>query len=379
MKKRLIIMLVAVGIILGLVFGYKAFGRMMMMKYMAMGANPPQSVSAIKAEFQDWQPELRAVGTIRAINGADLTAEVAGIVEKISFESGDQVKTGDAIVQLRADDERAQLESARANARLADITYQRDLRQLKAQAVSQAALDTSQANLAVTRAQVAEREAQLNKKIVKAPFDGLIGIRRVDVGQYLNPGTMIVSLQQLDPLYVDFFMPQSQLQQLKLGLPVSATTDAFGKEAFTGTITAINAKVETETRNILVRATLQNPERKLLPGMFANVSIAAGEPQRHLTLPQTAITYNPYGNSVYVIHEEPGEGDKPSAMTAKQTFVTTGDTRGDQVAVLSGITEGDMIVTAGQIKLRPGSPVIINNDVQPTNDPAPQPKDGHQQ
>jgi membrane fusion protein (multidrug efflux system) len=377
MKKRMILMLVVIGIVLGLVFGYKAFGRMMMMKFMAAGANPPQTVSAIKAEIQEWQPELRAVGTIRAVNGADLTAEVTGIVDKIIFESGDLAKAGDVIIQLRADDERAQLESARANARLADITYQRDLRQLKAQAVSQAALDASQANLAIARAQVAEREAMLNKKIVKAPFNGLVGIRRVDIGQYLNPGAIIASLQQLDPLYVDFYLPQGQLQEVKLGQTVTVRTDAFDQETFSGTITAINARVETETRNILVRATLQNPDKKLLPGMFANVSIAAGEAQRHLTLPQTAITFNPYGNSVYVVSEQQAEGQDKPELQAKQTFVITGDSRGDQVAVLSGIKEGDLVVTAGQIKLRPGSPIIINNEVHPTNDPAPQPKDGH--
>lgn len=376
MMKRMIIMLIVVGIVLGGFFGFQAFKGSMIKQFMAAGANPPQTVSTIKAEYTEWQPEMRAVGSLRAVNGAEISSEASGIVDEVLFNSGDNVDADTIILKIRAEDETAQLQSARAEARLAEINYQRDLKQLKAQTISQATLDASEANLAVARAKVAERDSQLEKKIIKAPFTGQLGIRQVDIGQFLTAGTNIVTLQQLDPIYVDFFVPQKHLQKIKLGLTVSAVTDAYANESFTGTITAINAKVESETRNILVRATIPNPDLKLRPGMYANVAIASGETEKYLTLPQTAITYNPYGNSVYLVKDN-GQDDKGQPqLKAEQVFVTTGERRGDQVAILSGVQEGDTVITAGQVKLRPGSPVIINNDVQPSNDPAPAPKDG---
>lgn len=376
MMKRMIIMLIVVGIVLGGFFGFQAFKGNMIKQFMAAGANPPQTVSTVKAEYTEWQPEMRAVGSLRAVNGAEISSEASGIVDEVLFNSGDNVDTDTIILKIRAEDETAQLQSARAEARLAEINYQRDLKQLKAQTISQATLDASEANLAVARAKVAERDSQLEKKIIKAPFTGQLGIRQVDIGQFLTAGTNIVTLQQLDPIYVDFFVPQKQLQKIKLGLTVNAVTDAYINESFTGTITAINAKVESETRNILVRATIPNPDLKLRPGMYANVAIASGETEKYLTLPQTAITYNPYGNSVYLVKDN-GQDDKGQPqLKAEQVFVTTGERRGDQVAILSGVQEGDTVITAGQVKLRPGSPVIINNDVQPSNDPAPAPKDG---
>ncbi len=375
MTKRMIIMLLAVAIVLGGVFGFQVFKGMMIKKFMAAGGNPPQTVATTIAAAQDWQPEIKSVGNLRAAKGADLAAEMGGIVDEIHFESGDIVEEGTMLLRLRSDDDMARLRALQASAKLAEIIYQRNEKQLKAQAISQATLDSDAANLDAAKAQVSEQRANIEKKIILAPFSGRIGIRAVDVGQYLSPGTTVVTLQQLDPIYLDFYLPQQDMPKLHAGQKVTVHTDAYPNQEFEGDITALNAKVETSTRNILVRAALKNPDQLLLPGMFANVSVAIGEPQKQLTLPQTAISYNPYGNTVYIV-EDQGQDDKGAAkLIAKQTFVTTGETRGDQVAVLTGIKEGDTIVSVGQMKLHNGSPLVINNEIQPTNDPAPKPED----
>jgi membrane fusion protein (multidrug efflux system) len=382
MTKRMILMLVVVVLVLGGIFGYKIFAGMMMKKYMTAMGVPAQTVSTIKATSQDWQPKLEAVGSLRAVNGADLSSEVAGIVEDIKFDSGSDVEAGAVLVQLRAEDDSAHLLSLQAALRLAEITYARDLKQIKVQAVSQATVDTDAANMTGLRAQVAEQQAVVDKKTVRAPFAGHLGIRAVDIGQYLSPGTMIVTLQQLDPIYIDFTLPEEALAQIKLGQQMTLTTDALAGKSFDGEISSINSKVDEATRNVSVRATLKNPDHLLLPGMFGRVEITTGEPQHYVTLPQTAITYNPYGNTVYLV--QPAEGatgtkdagdGKSGALIARQTFVTTGATRGDQVAVLSGVKEGDTVVTAGQIKLRNGAPITVNNDVTPADDANPKPKD----
>jgi membrane fusion protein, multidrug efflux system len=374
MIKRMMIMLALCALVLGGVFGWKTFGFAMMKKGMAAGANPPQTVSTIRAEMQDWQPALKAVGSLRAVKGADLASEVAGIVEDIHFESGDDVEEGKVLVHLRDEDDVAKLQALEAQARLADITLNRDQKQLKAQAVAQATVDADAANLNSANALVEAQRALLAKKTIRAPFAGRIGVRSVDVGQYLNPGTAVVTLQQLDPIYVDFYLPEQSLAQIQTGQKVFAVIDAHTEKTFEGEVTALNAKVDSNTRNILVRATFKNAERLLLPGMFANVTLATGAPQRFITLPQTSITYNPYGNTIYAVETKEAEGGK-SSLTARQVFVTTGDTRGDQIAILTGVKEGDEVVTSGQLKLHNGSPLAINNNVQPTNDINPKPED----
>jgi membrane fusion protein (multidrug efflux system) len=370
MKKRMILMLLAVALVLGGVFGYKMFGSMMMKKAILAGGMPAQTVSTIKAAAEDWQPKLEAVGSLRAINGADLSSEVAGIVQSISFESGSDAEKDTVLLQLRVADDIAKLHALEAAEKLAAITYERDLKQLKAQAISQATVDSDAATLDSAKAQTAAQQAIVDKKIIKAPFAGHLGIRYVDVGQYLQPGASIVTLQQLDPIYVDFTLPEQSLPQIATGQKVAASVAALRGAPVDGVIDAINAKVDEATRSIQVRASFKNPEHKLLPGMFANVAIEVGTPQRVLTLPQTAITYNPYGNTVYIV-----DNHDPAKPVALQSFVTTGTTRGDQVAVLSGVKEGDEIVTSGQIKLRNGAPIKVNNDIQPSNDANPKPED----
>jgi membrane fusion protein (multidrug efflux system) len=368
----MIIMLIAVAIVLGGIFGYKMFAGMMMKKYMMAAGMPPQSVSTTKATMQDWLPRLVAVGTLRAVNGADISSEVSGIVEQIRFDSGNDVDAGSILVQLRAQDDIAKLVSLQSEAQLAEITYDRDMKQLKAQAVSQATVDTDEANLNSIRAQVAEQQAIVNKKTIRAPFAGHLGIRTVDIGQYLNAGTAVVSLQQLDPIYVDFALPEQALTQIKTGQKVKLTTDAHAGKTFDGTISSINSKVDETTRNIQVRATLKNPEHLLLPGLFANVEIAAGEPQHLITLPQTAVVFNTYGSTIYLVKHKDGD-DSDKNLTVQQSVIITGETRGDQIAIMSGVNEGDEVVTSGQVKLRNGTPITINNDIQPANDPDPTP------
>jgi membrane fusion protein (multidrug efflux system) len=369
MIKRMIIMLVGVGVVLGGYFAFQNFKAHIIHQVMASLANPPQTVSAVTAGLQDWQPQMEAVGSLRAVNGADLSLEVSGVVDQINFNSGDDVPAGSMLLRLRADDDAAKLQALQATADLAQITYDRDVKQWKAQAISQANVDNDTFNLKNARAQVEQQKALLDKKVLRAPFAGHLGIRAVDVGQYLNAGTVVVTLQALDPIYVDFFLPQQALNQIKTGQAISARVDTYPGEHFAGKITAINPLVDTNSRNVQVRATLGNPNHRLLPGMYATIDIDVGAPQRHITLPQTAIAYNPYGSTVFLVEQNGAD------RTARQTFVTTGDTRGDQVAVLSGVKEGDVIVTTGQMKLHNGSPVTIDNRVQPTSDAAPAPTD----
>jgi membrane fusion protein (multidrug efflux system) len=376
MTKRMVIMLAAVAVVFGLIFGFQVFKGIMIKKFITAASNPPQTISAGKASFSEWQPRIEAVGALRAVKGADLSLEVSGVVESISFNSGDDVEEGAALLKLRTADDVARLHSLEAMAELNDITYERDQKQFKMQAVSQATLDTDAANLKNAQAQVAQQQAIIDKKLLRAPFAGHLGIRAVDLGQYLGPGTVIVTLQALDPIFADFFVPQQSVGQVRLGQPVIVKIDAFKDQTFTGEISAINPKVDTGSRNVQVRATLKNPDHNLVPGMYATVDIATGSPHHYITLPQTAITYNPYGDTVYVVVD--GKGDdadgKPQRI-ARQTFVTVGPTRGDQVAVLKGLDDGDMVVTAGQIKLHNGSVVLIDNSVTPTADAAPVPVD----
>ncbi len=374
MIKRMVIMLVAVAIVFGGIFGFQLFKAAMIKKFITALGNPPQTVSVTRAAQGEWQTRLEAIGSLRAVKGADLSLELSGVVESISFNSGDDVAEGAQLLKLRTADDVARLESLQAIASLNEITNERDQKQFKMQAVSQATLDTDAANLKNARAQVVQQQAMIDKKILRAPFAGHLGIRAVDLGQYLGPGTVIVTLQALDPIYVDFFVPQQAIDQLRLEEAVTVHVDAFKGETFTGKISAINPKVDTGSRNVQVRATMQNADHKLLPGMYATVEIATGSPQNYVTLPQTAITYNPYGDTVYVVDKGTGADGKPQ-LTARQTFITIGPTRGDQVAVLKGVEDGDTVVTAGQIKLHNGSVVLIDNSVTPTADAAPVPID----
>jgi len=371
MIKRMLIMLLLEAAVFGGIYGMK----MMQIKdaMSKMGPPPPSTVSTTVAAYDDWQPQLESVGSLRAVNGADLALEVSGIVEEIHFNSGDEVKQGTVLVKLRDDEDVSKLHSLQAVVDLAVITYQRGMKQLPSQTISQAAVDADKSELDAARANVAEQQALIDKKVIRAPFDGRLGIRAVDLGQYLAAGTVVVTLQSLDPIYLDFFLPQQALDQIRIGQAVSAKVDTYPGQIFPGEISAIEPKVEAASRNVRVRATLKNADHKLLPGMYATVDIATGAPQRYVTLPQTAITFNAYGNTVYIVDKGAAGANGQPQLTVRQSFVKTGETRGDQVAVLEGVKDGETVVTSGQLKLRNGAPVAVDNSVQPSADAAPTP------
>lgn len=375
MIKRMLIMVMLVGAVLGAFFWFQSFKATMIKTIMAAAASPPQTVSTTKATVQEWQPQIEAVGSLRAVNGSDLSFEVSGIVKEIHFNSGDDVEAGALLMALRSDDDAGKLRALQATAELNEINYQRDQQQFKIKAVSQATVDADAANLKNAQAQVAEQEAIVEKKFLRAPFAGRLGVRAVDIGQFVGAGTTIVTLQALDPIYVDFFLPQQKLNQIKLDQELVAKVDTYPDRTFPGVISAINPKVDASTRNVQVRATLKNPDRALLPGMYATVDIAAGQSQRYVTLPQTAVTYNPYGETVFIVEDDSKVTNGTPHLVAHQTFVTAGPTRGDQVAILTGITDGQTVVTAGQVKLRNGTTVLIDNAVKPTADASPVPVD----
>lgn len=376
LRWRMTIMLIAAALLFGGIFGFQAFMSAMMRKGMASQGMPPQTVSATKAEVLPWQPRLHAVGSLRAVKGTDISAEVPGIVDEIKFESGDDVSAGRILVNLRSGINAAQLHEAQAAATLARADFRRNEELAKAKLVSQATVDSSTAQLRSAEAQVNQQLEGVKRTAVRAPFGGRIGLRVVDVGQYLEAGAKIATLQALDELLVDFFLPQRDIGQLTLGQSVAVSTDAYPGETFTGRVTAIDPKVDPQTRNIAVRSKVANASHKLLPGMYVAVDIDAGAAQRYITLPQTAVVYNSFGSTVYTVQGRgSATGTAGSLPVAKQAFVKVGPTRGDQVAILGGLQEGDTVVTAGQIKLHNGTPVKISNAVQPPNDPDPKPPD----
>lgn len=407
MKKRSALYMVVLGVIVFLlvaVIAYKTWLGIMIPKFMAANKPPPSEVTTIVATTQPWQPQLNAVGSLRAVRGVDVTTEVAGLVRELHFKSGDNVKKGQLLVQLNADSDVAQLHALEAAAEQANIVYERDKAQYEAQAIAKATLDADAADLKTKKALAEQQVAVVAKKSIRAPFTGRLGISTVNPGQYLKEGDKIVTLQAIDPILVDFSLPQQQLAYLMTAQKVTASTDSFPGQVYSGNVQAIDPKVDPATRNVAVSASISNPKRELLPGMFANVNVDAGGPRDYVTLPQTAVSFNPYGATVYLVVDaskadvKPAEVKTPkgvggklieekaeakngnptevkSGLVAKQSFVTTGETRGDQVAILSGVKAGDTVVTSGQLKLRNGAPVAVNNKVQPTNEVAPKPID----
>ena len=372
MWRRLIIVIVAMAVLLGGVAAWNAIKAHFIQKFMVKNAQQPQTVSTEVVSYSQWQPQVTALGSLRAVHGVEVTTQVAGMVASVDFRSGQTARTGQVLVQLNAAPDIAKLHSLQAVAHYAALTYQRDILQYKAQAIGKATLDAATADWKSAVAQAAAQAALVAEETVRAPFNGRLGITTVNPGEYLQPGTAIVSLESLDPIFVDFRLPQSDLSRIRVGEPARVRTDAFPGKTFTGRVTSIDSLVDPSTRNFEAEATITNPQRLLRPGMFVDTAVDSGAKRRYLTLPQTAITYNPYGNTVFVVHKDPG----PKArISVEQVFVTLGPTRGDQVAVLQGLKAGDIIVTSGQLKLKNGSAVTINNSVQPLNNPNPSPQE----
>ncbi|HWJ34710.1 MAG TPA: efflux RND transporter periplasmic adaptor subunit [Steroidobacteraceae bacterium] len=372
--KPLLILFIAVAVVMGGIYGWQQFvAKKFIGPMLKAMASAPQTVSTTVAATSSWQSRTQALGSLRAVRGADLAAQAAGVVDTIHIESGTEVPAGAVLLTLRPYDDPAKLAQLQAQAELAAITLKRDQEQLAAQAISQATVDSDTSSLKSARAQVAAQEALIEEKTVRAPFAGQLGIRQVDQGQYLSAGTTVVTLQALDPIFIDFYVPQQTLSSMKVGQPVAATVDTYPGAPFGGKIVSINSKVDSASRNVQARASFANADRRLIPGMYANVEIDNGSASTQITLPQSAITYNPYGDTVYVVQKN-GTDDKGNPkLTAVQRFVQLGDTRGDQVAVKSGVAAGDEIVTAGQLKLRNGAPIVISNKVVPNSDASPTP------
>lgn len=376
-KRRLLkpalIMIAFVLVIVAVIAGTK-FLQISKLIAQAKMPQPPVAVSAELVKFSDWKPAVLAVGSTKAVRGVDVTTEVGGIVRTLGFKSGQNVAQGALLVQLNADSDVAQLHTLEAAADLAAVVLKRDQAQLKENAIAQAQVDADDADYKGKRAAVEQQRAVVAKKAITAPFSGQMGITSVNPGQYLNPGDKIATLATLDPIYVDFNVPQTQQSQLSVGQAVVVTTDALPGQTFMGKVTALDSKVDTATRNILVEATVPNAHKKLLPGMFARASVTTGAPQKFLTVPQTAVTYNPYGTTVFVA-EKSKDDQGHEKLVARQTFIEVGATRGDQVAVTKGLKEGETVVTSGQLKLKNGSPLRVNNDHAPANDVAPTPQE----
>src|SRR5690242_10445716 len=297
-RRRLWLWLTVVGSTSILVFA--AIFAFPILAYMKTGfpQQPPTTVATITARYENWYPQIRVVGSLKPVRGADLSVEVPGIVDQVRFDSGGDVEAGAPILHMRDGDIAAKLHTLQAAQNLAQANYDRDKAQYDRNLISHAQFDTTSATLASAQAQVAEQQAILDKYTLRAPFAGHLGVRTINAGQYLAPGTPVVTLQALDPIFLDFYLPQQQLDQIKVGQELAVSVDAYPTTKFTGKITTIDPKVDPATRNVAIRATLPNPQRKLLPGMYATATIGTGTPQRYITLPQTAITFNPFGNMV---------------------------------------------------------------------------------
>jgi membrane fusion protein (multidrug efflux system) len=359
---RLSLMLLVVGLLAAGLIGFHAFKAAILKQVTAKIQSTQPTVATVKAALQPWQASMSAVGSSRASNGADIAPEIGGVIDAVDFLSGQTVQAGATLVHLRLNDDTAKLEQLQATVELDTITLQRDQRQLAAKGVARSVVDTDIGNLKVARAQMAAQEALINEKTIRAPFAGRLGTRQIDLGQYVAPGTTLVTLQALDPMFVDFYLPQRSLGEIRSGRKVTVTVDAYPGRHFIGTVGSVNAKVDSASRMLQVRAAIPNADGALLPGMFANVSVDTGEPQMLVTIPLTAVAYNPYGSLVYVVQDE-AQTDGTVQKKAYQHFVTTGAARGDQVSILKGLTAEEQVVTAGQMKLHNGAAVKIDNSI----------------
>ncbi|NWN90040.1 efflux RND transporter periplasmic adaptor subunit [Marinobacter adhaerens] len=355
---RFLIVIIFLGVVLGGIFGYK-FYQFGQLEEQLSQPQPPAEISATTARTESWTPSLKAVGSIEAVNGIEVANEMPGVIEKINFESGDTVKQGDVLVRLNTSIDEAAVRTRRAEAQLAQQEFKRISDLLPRRAVSQSQYDEAKANFDAARARVNEAEAQLNKKIIRAPFDGTLGIRMVDQGQYIGTGTPIVEINMLDPIYVDYTLSEKNLPDIDQGYSVVATVAAVPEQSFEGKVSAINTSVNPETRTVRVRATLANPDNLLRPGMFATIQTRQPEKNSVVTIPRTAISYNTYGDFAFVIVEN----DEGEPIVERRT-VTTGQTRDKRVAVLSGLEAGEEVVAKGLLRLRAGQRVKIQAEDQ---------------
>ena len=365
MIKRIIITIVGLMVVVGILGGIKGLQIERMIAQGKQFSPPPEPVTTAVARKETWESLLTAVGSLEAVQGVIVTAELSGKVERIGFEPGTKVKTGDLLVQQGISAENAQLRAAEASLTLAKIDLDRKSKLLAQRTISRSEYDNAEAQFKQAAAQADNIRAAVTKKTIRAPFDGRLGIRLVNLGQVLKEGDAIVSLQSIDPIFVNFSLPQQQLAQVNAGLVVQVTTDALPGKVVAGKITAINPQVDTATRNIQMQATLANPEERLRPGMFVNVAVVLPARQNVLAIPATAVLYAPYSDSVFVVEEKKEEKNGQPGQVVRQKFVRLGEKKGDYVAIVSGLEEGDTVVSTGVFKLRNGQSVVVNNAVTP--------------
>lgn len=381
MTKRIFLTILGLIVVVGAIAGVKVLQIRKMIAQGAAFVPPPETVTTAQARSDSWESVLTSVGSLTAVQGVTVAAELAGKVVRIAFEPGAQVRAGDLLVQQDISTEEAQLPGAEATVVLAraDLARANDL--LARKIVPQSEVDAAVAKLQEAEAAVDTIRAAIAKKTIRAPFAGRLGIRLVNLGQILHEGEEIVSLQSLDPIFVDFFLPQQRLAEVRAGLAVRVTNDALADRVVDGKITAINPQVDAATRNVRVQATVANPDEALHPGMFVNVAIVLPTREPVITIPATAVLYAPYSDSVFVVEEKksdnpgPPPGDPPPKVL-RQQFIRLGEQRGDFVAVLSGLKEGDTIVSTGAFKLRNGQAVVVDNTLSPKFQLAPTPEDG---
>jgi membrane fusion protein (multidrug efflux system) len=374
MLKRMLLML---AVVLVLVAGLGFIKYRQISAAIAQGENyapPPDAVTTLVAARQNWPSTLDIIGTAQAIQGVTVSADLPGTVAKINFESGKQVHAGDLLIELDTRQERAQLAAAIAQRDLARINFNRTRELVKQGVTAQTEFDNTSASQKSAEAQVGEIQATIDRKTIRAPFTGVLGLRQIDLGQYLAAGQAIVPLQKLDPIYVTFGVPQQSAPLMRNGRRLKVTSDDLPGVTFRGQVTAVDAVIDQTTRNIQVQATVPNPQGKLRPGMFVQVQVVLGASRDVITLPASAINYAPYGDSVFVVTDLTDPKGK-TYRGVRQQFVKVDGSRGDQVAVVSGINPGDEVVTSGVFKLRNGAAVVINNKVQPPNNPKPNPQD----
>jgi membrane fusion protein, multidrug efflux system len=374
MAKRMILMLVVTAAVIG-GLGFFKFQQFQEAAGQAAGFQPPpEAVTTILAKQEQWPNTLAAIGTMAAVQGVTISADLPGTVERIAFDSGKSIRKGDLLVQLDTRQERAQLATIEAQREFARVNFDRMKGLLDQRVISRAEYDRALSDQKQTDAQVGEVNATIDRKTIRAPFSGVLGIRQVNLGQYLAAGNPIVQLQSLDPIYANFGVPQQDSGQIRLGRTVRVKADELTGVEFEGRITAVDPRVDEATRNVQVQATLPNPSGKLRPGMFVQAEVVIGAAQSVVTLPASAISYAPYGDSVFVVTDMKG-ADGSAYRGVRQQFVKLGGSRGDQVAVLSGVGANDEVVTSGVFKLRNGAAVLVNNKVQPANSRTPKPGD----
>lgn len=362
----MIIMLVALAILFGLITSWYFLKKKKIHEFVSAMQHAVVTISTTTAKEKTWSPHLSSVGSLQAINGVDVTTQSSGgIITSIDFTSGTDVKKGDKLVQIDDRLDAANLKDSQAQLVLAQQTYDRDNELFKQGSVSRSQIDTDMASLNEAQATVEYDQAEIGYKTITAPFDGRIGINQVNIGQYITAGTNIASLQSLNPLYVQFSLPEQELSQISNGQAVSLTSQASPDHTYEGSITAIDSLVDTNTRSITVQATINNDDMRLLPGMFSQVKVILPEEKSVITLPQTAINYNLYGDSVYVVKKDGTNNEGNPRYKIKLTYVTVGQRRDDEMQITKGLKEGDVIVSSGQLKLNDGDYVQINNSVEP--------------